>query len=228
MKIASKAWTFFIPLAILSVIFFFLGWGIAGGGLALVALWVVWFFRDPERLPPDSPGAIVSPADGKLDTLEIVEHPGFSNGKAIKLGIFLSIFDVHVNRACFKGRVGRIEHQSGRFLSAMNKESSRVNESNLIQLETEQGVIFIKQIAGMIARRIVCRLKTGDEVGVGDRIGMICFGSRTEVFLPTHANIKVKPGCTVRGGSTLLGVFAPEPEEAKKAANSNLALVDVE
>lgn len=186
-------------------------------------MWVLWFFRDPERLAPDTPGAIVSPADGKLDTLEIVDHPAFPNGRAVKLGIFLSIFDVHVNRSCVKGRVSGIQHQSGRFLSAMNKKSSRENESNLIQLQTEQGPVLIKQIAGMIARRIVCRVKTGDEIGLGERIGLICFGSRTEVFLPTHVDIKVKPGCTVRGGSTLVGVFIPEQKEGKERSHPTLA-----
>lgn len=195
---------------ILCVLFLFLGWTIAGIVSLLLGFWVLYFFRDPERIPPQGEVNIVSPADGKVDTIEVVEHPGFPDGKAVKVGIFLSVFDVHINRAPLKGRVVETRYQCGRFLNAMNKNASFVNESNLIVFETGNGPILVKQIAGFIARRIVCPLKKGDAVERGDRIGLICFGSRTEAYLPTGARIDVTCGMKVHGGSSILGVLLTE------------------
>jgi len=198
---------------IASIVPFGLGWWTAGGIGILAALFILYFFRDPERIPPKGEDIIVSPADGKVDTVEIVEHPAFPGGRAQKVGIFLSIFDVHINRAPMDGRVVETRHRPGRFLNAMKKESSFKNESNLIALETQAGPIYIKQIAGWIARRIVCHLKKGDEVQKGARIGLICFGSRTEAFLPLHAAIKVKPGTRVTGGESVLAILPTSHKE---------------
>jgi len=209
MHFSQIAWRFFLPPLAVSILLFIAGWWIAGAVFILGALFILFFFRDPERIPPAEKGALVSPADGKVDVVEEVEHPPFASGRAVKVGIFLSIFDVHVNRAPADGRVMETSHRSGSFISAMNKKSSEANESNSIVFETMQGAICVRQIAGLIARRIVCTLKKGDSVHRGDRIGLICFGSRTEIFLPSNALIKVKPGMRVKGGSSIIA-FLPD------------------
>jgi len=213
MPVAKTAWKIFLPLFLIFLVSWIVGLKLIGGIFLLVSLWVLYFFRDPERKAPEEPGAIVSPADGKLDTLEVVDYPLFPDGKALKLGIFLSIFDVHINRAPLDGNVRETKYQPGRFLSAMNKASSKANENNVITLDTAAGTIQVKQIAGIIARRIVCRLKKGDSVRLGDRIGLICFGSRTEIFLPANTELKVKLGMRVKGGSTILGVLPPDKSQ---------------
>lgn len=210
MPIASAAWKFFFTLLVVSVICFGLKLWTVGSLFLLLSSGVLYFFRDPERIPPETPGAIVSPADGKLDTVEMIAHSEFPDKKALKLGIFLSIFDVHINRSPLGGEVVEIAHQPGHFLSAMNKDSSSLNECNLIKLKTEAGPIFVKQIAGLIARRIVCSLKKGDRVEMGQRIGLICFGSRTEIFLPSGTELRVQVGMNVKGGSTILGILTPD------------------
>lgn len=210
MRIASVGWKFVSPLIVLSALFLVLGWTIAGIVFLFLGLWTLYFFRDPDRVPPGGEGNIVCPADGRVDTIEVVDFPDFPDGKAVKVGIFLSVFDVHINRAPVSGRVVETRYQRGRFLNAMNKKTSLVNESNMIVLETAKGPIIVKQIAGFIARRIICHLKNGDTVERGDRIGLICFGSRTETFLPTGAQIKVTCGMKVHGGSSILGVLLQE------------------
>jgi phosphatidylserine decarboxylase len=210
MPIASIGWKFFSPFLLLCALLLILGWTTAGIAVLLVGLYILYFFRDPRRIPPEGEGNIVSPADGKVDTIEVVEHSVFPGGRALKVGIFLSVFDVHINRAPLKGQVVETKHQSGRFLNAMNKNSSLVNESNLIVFETENGPVLVKQIAGLIARRILCSLKKGDAVERGDRIGLICFGSRTEAYLPVNTRIEVTCGMKVKGGSSILGVLLPE------------------
>ncbi len=208
MKVASTGWKIIIPIFLLSAVCLVSGWNMAAGIALLVGLYVLYFFRDPERVPPDVPGALVSPADGKVDTVEVVDYADFPGGRAIKVGIFLSIFDVHINRAPCEGRIVDTKYIPGKFLNAMSKKSSSANESNLIAFETDAGPVFVKQIAGMIARRIICPLRRGNFVKRGQRIGLICFGSRTEAFFPTETELKVKPGMRVMGGSTILGILA--------------------
>ena len=210
MRIASIGWKCISPFLVLSALFLVFGWTITVFVFLIFGLGALYFFRDPYRAPPPGEGIIVSPADGKVDTIEVVDHPDFPGGKAKKVGIFLSVFDVHVNRAPLGGRVVETRYQHGQFLNAMNKKTSLVNESNMIVFETGNGPFIVKQIAGFIARRIICPLKNGDTVNKGDRIGLICFGSRTETFLPTSASIKVTCGMKVHGGSSILGVLLQE------------------
>ncbi|MCX6998798.1 MAG: phosphatidylserine decarboxylase family protein [Candidatus Sumerlaeota bacterium] len=211
MHFARTVWRFFLPLLAISILLFIIGWWTAGAVFIFGAFFILFFFRDPERIPPSEKGALVSPADGRVDVVEEVEHSPFPGGRAVKVGIFLSIFDVHINRAPADGRVMETSHRSGSFMSAMRKKSSETNESNLIVFETPQGAICVRQIAGLIARRIICNLKKGDHVQRGDRIGLICFGSRTEAFLPSNALIKVKPGMRVKGGSSIIA-FLPNTD----------------
>jgi phosphatidylserine decarboxylase len=156
------------------------------------------FFRDPERIIPSEPNVIVSPADGKVLAVERVTG-------GTRISIFLSIFDVHINRAPIAGRVGSVRHTPGRFLAAFNRRASDVNERTTVPLEGQAGLVVVSQIAGVIARRIVCRAHEGDHLALGERFGMIRFGSRTDVLLPAGASVAVDVGARVRGGVSVVG-----------------------
>jgi phosphatidylserine decarboxylase len=178
-------------------------------------LFILAFFRDPERAIPADPDALVSPADGVVTHLEEVEAPDFPGGKALRVSIFLSVFNVHVNRLPRSGRVASVRYYPGAFLDARSGDCAVRNEHLWIDLEDERlGVpIRVKQVAGAIARRIVCWLKPGEVVRAGDRLGMIKFGSRTDVLLPTAAvaEVLVRVGQPVKGGScVLLRLRSPE------------------
>ena len=180
----------------------------------LLALFFLWFFRDPERKIPTGPGEIVSPADGVVTQAEWIETSG---GSRLRISVFLSVFDVHVNRAPVSGTVKAVEYREGRFLNAMNSLSAVVNEQTLVVLDTGTCEISYKQIAGLLARRIVCTVKVGDRIQRGQRVGMIKFGSRVDVLLPADAVPKVDSGSRVRGGSTILAVL---PQPAIHSANA--------
>ncbi len=184
---------------------------------------VLAFFRDPKRVPPRGEHRIVSPADGTVYDIGEVEENDFIGGPCTRIGIFISIFDCHINRAPCSGTVEKIIYKRGRFHSAWTKakECSKANESNFVGLGNAAGRdlrIGIKQIAGQIARRIVCELKEGDAVQRGQPFGMIKFGSRTELFIPTSANLnlRVKLGAPVKAGRTIIGTL----ETPKDAANA--------
>lgn len=171
-------------------------------------LFILSFFRDPERTIPSDPYALVSPADGKVTHVEEVSDPDFPEGKALRISIFLSVFNVHVNRAPRTGRVERIRYFPGEYFNAMKAISAVKNEQLWIDFwdEALQGRMRLKQIAGAIARRIVCPVKVGDQWHIGDRIGMIKIGSRTEIYLPINLGAEpiVKVGDVVHGGSSIL------------------------
>jgi phosphatidylserine decarboxylase len=176
-------------------------WSWLGAALLLLGAFVLFFFRDPERTIPSDSAAIVSPADGRV--MEVVEeargaHPGR------RISIFLSIFDVHVNRAPVDGRITAIEYRKGRFYAAMRGRASEENEQNAFHVSSEHGEVVFKQIAGWIARRILCWKAVGDSVTRGERVGMIRFGSRTDIWLPEPVDILVRPGQHVAGGSSIL------------------------
>ncbi|MDE1156434.1 MAG: phosphatidylserine decarboxylase [Acidobacteriaceae bacterium] len=175
----------------------------------LLAAFFLWFFRDPHRTIPDGPGLVVSPADGKVEEFEWIET---ESGSRLRLTIFLNVFNVHVNRVPVGGKVTLVEHREGLFLNAMAPESALHNEQTLITIDTGSYEISFKQIAGLLARRIVCNLKAGDVVTRGQRMGLIKFGSRTDVLLPANAELKVKPGQHVKGGSSILAVI-PESNQ---------------
>jgi phosphatidylserine decarboxylase len=174
---------------IAAVVFLFLG------------LFMLYFFRDPERKIPDEPEAVVSPADGRV----VVVTPEELEGRAgRRISIFLSVFDVHVNRAPVSGTIAELVYRRGSFHGAMFARASAENEQNVIRMATPRGDIVFKQIAGLIARRILFWKERGESVAKGDRVGMIRFGSRVDVWLPAAAEIAVRPGDTVRGGSSVL------------------------
>jgi phosphatidylserine decarboxylase len=162
---------------------------------------VLFFFRDPERTPPSDPDAIVSAADGRV--MEVVEERRGPN-PGHRISVFLSIFDVHVNRAPVIGHIVAMEYRKGRFYAAMRGRASEENEQNVIHLSTERGEVVFKQIAGWVARRIVCWKAVGDSVTRGERVGMIRFGSRVDIWLPERVDILVRPGQHVAAGSSVL------------------------
>ncbi len=170
----------------------------------LLAVFFLWFFRDPSRTIPTEPGAIVSPGDGKVDGAEWIETTA---GSRLRVSVFLNVFDVHVNRCPVEGTVTLVEQRAGQFLNAMKEESAVLNEQTLITIDTGEFTVSFKQIAGLLARRIVCNLKPGDRVERGQRMGLIKFGSRVDVLLPAEAQLRVKAGDRVKGGSSILGVM---------------------
>jgi len=176
-------------------------WNWLGGVLLVLGAFVLFFFRDPERTPPSDLELIVSPADGRV--MEVVEEArGECPGR--RISVFLSIFDVHVNRAPVAGRIAAMEYRKGQFHAAMRGRASEENEQNVIHVSNERGEVVFKQIAGWVARRILCWKAVGDSVTRGERVGMIRFGSRVDIWLPDRVEILVRPGQHVVGGSSIL------------------------
>lgn len=193
----------FIAVAVL------VGW-LIWPGLAviplLLATFFLWFFRDPERAIPAAQGAIVSPADGKVTDVSVVEQ----NGKRqTRISIFLNVFNVHVNRSPIAGVITDAQYKTGRFRNAMSTVSAEANEQNVVTVEGERGAVVFKQIAGLLARRIVFDKKIGDRVALGERVGLIKFGSRVDVIFAADAEMKVRVGDKVKGGSSVLAVAQP-------------------
>ena len=166
------------------------------------------FFRDPARPLPTDPRLIVAAADGTVTRVAIVDEPRFIRGPALQIATFLSLFDVHINRVPVGGAVRYLEYIPGDFRAAWDADAARVNERNYIGLETPFGPVLMVQIAGLVARRIVCHLRAGSQVGAGERMGLIRFGSRTDVLVPQHAaRPLVVPGTRVAGGLSPIGVW---------------------
>jgi phosphatidylserine decarboxylase len=174
----------------------------------LLAAFFLWFFRDPQRKIPKGDGLVVSPADGVVTETARIETP---EGPRQRISIFLNVFDVHVNRSPIAGEIMAVRYQTGKFLNAMNQECAERNEQNVVTVHGEGMEIVFKQIAGLIARRIVFNYGEGDRVERGQRVGLIKFGSRTDVILPGEAEIRVKTGQRVKGGSSVIAEM-PESE----------------
>jgi phosphatidylserine decarboxylase len=170
----------------------------------LLGAFCLWFFRDPERQIPNLPGAIVSPGDGKVTDVSLVNSGG---AKRARISIFLNVFNVHVNRSPIAGVIREVRYQRGKFLNAMDANSAEQNEQNIVTVDGEGRTVIFKQIAGLIARRIVFNLKAGDQVARGQRVGLIKFGSRVDVIFDSDAAIQVKLGDHVKGGSSILALL---------------------
>ena len=175
--------------------------------LLLLALWVAYFFRDPERTGERGPSLIVAPADGKLIMITEVDEPTFMQGRAIRLSIFMNVFNVHVNRYPIDGVVRYIHYNKGKFFNAATDKSSLENEQMSVGIEAEPRRVLVRQIAGLIARRIVTYSKLGEKVKQGDRMGIIRFGSRVDVFLPLGSTVRAKLGDVTAAGVTILGAL---------------------
>jgi len=173
--------------------------------LTLIALWVAYFFRDPERTGDRGDRIVISPADGKVVMITEVDEPTFVHGRATRISIFMNVFNVHVNRYPVTGTVRFVERKRGRFLNAATEASSMENEQTSVGLETPSARILVRQIAGLIARRIVTYAGEGQSVRQGDRMGLIRFGSRVDVFMPMSSTVRVRVGDVTYAGVTAIG-----------------------
>lgn len=182
------------------------GWAIIP---CLLALFFLWFFRDPERAIPQDAGAVVSPGDGKVTGVSAVT---VGNEKLTRLSIFLSVFNVHVNRSPIRGVIRDVRYQRGQYLNAMNQASAELNEQNIVTVEGDGQKVVFKQIAGLLARRIVFYPKVGDRLERGQRVGLIKFGSRVDVLLDASAHVNVKIGDRVQGGASVLAYLQPQEQ----------------
>lgn len=172
----------------------------------LITFFVCFFFRDPDRVTPDEEGAVISPADGKVIFTDIVDENPFVTGPCMKISIFMSVFNVHINRIPFAGIVKDIQYFPGKFFNASFDKASEDNERNAIVVETEDKKTYaFVQIAGLIARRIICNLHVGDSAIRGQRFGLICFGSRLDVYLPADSKLNVSVGDKVKSGTSIIG-----------------------
>lgn len=203
--VAREGWPFIVPPAAAACILALVGRRGAAIPFAVAAGAFLGFFRDPERTTPRVPGGLVAPADGKVMEVALLDDPWV--GAAVRLSIFLSPLDVHVNRAPMAGVVRDVEYVSGRFLAAYRPEASEVNERCTLLLEGDQGRVAVRQIAGVLARRIVCRVERGDKLEAGQRFGLIRFGSRTDLIAPRGTDVRVAVGGRVRGGETIMAVL---------------------
>lgn len=202
-EMVRDAYYYAMPLLAAAVV---IGWlATPAWGLLPVALagFFLWFFRDPERQIPAAAGAVVSPADGKVTDVSLVNSGGQS---CLRISIFLSVFDVHVNRSPIAGVVREVHYQRGKFLNAMNQASAEHNEQNIVTVEGEGQAVVFKQIAGLLARRIIFDKKVGETVARGERVGLIKFGSRVDVLMDGLANPQVKVGDHVEGGASVLAL----------------------
>ena len=197
----KEGYYFGLPLLLIGGAAFFLHWRIAAYLLLFLALFVFSFFRDPHRVIPSEPGAIVSPGDGRV---VVVQDEDYAGKPGTRVSIFLAVWNVHVNRSPEAGRITKMEYRPGKFLAAMRANASAENEQNIFTLSTDAGELVFKQIAGLIARRVVSWKKAGDIVARGERIGLVRFGSRVDLWVPQQAEILVKVGQHVKGGSSLL------------------------
>lgn len=207
--IAAPGYPFLLGGALL----IFLGWALSWPWLTLAGLvgagFFAYFFRDPQRPVPSDPAAIVSPADGKVIILDEVQEDNFFHGPAKRLAIFMNVFDVHVNRAPGAGTVAAIKHQPGRFKAAFRQDAGWLNEQQATLLDCDQGgQVLVVQIAGLLARRLIGFVKPGQKLARGERLGMICFGSRVDLYLPPDCEILVKVGDRVKAGSSTVGRWA--------------------
>jgi len=208
----KKRWTIAAPgypFILGGVLLVGLGWAMSWPLLVVLGLlgggFFIYFFRDPERVIPQEEGAVVAPADGKVVFVDEVREDRYLHGPARRLAIFMNVFDVHVNRAPAAGRVVRMEHHPGAFMAAFKHEAGHANEQQTLVLEGEGGRrLLVVQIAGLLARRIAPFVREGQTLARGERIGMICFGSRVDVYFPLESQILVKVGDRVKAGSSIV------------------------
>jgi phosphatidylserine decarboxylase len=212
----KEGYYFGLPLLLIGGAAFFLHWRVAAYLFLFLALFVFSFFRDPDRVIPSQPGAIVSPGDGQVVVVQDEDYDG-KPGK--RVSIFLAVWNVHVNRSPEAGRITKMEYHPGKFVAAMRANASAENEQNIFTLSTDAGELVFKQIAGLIARRVVSWKKAGDTVARGERIGLVRFGSRVDLWVPHQAQILVKVGQNVKGGSSILASWPVQKNNS--AADQN-------
>ena len=207
--IAKEGLPFFLPMVLITVILGIMGWKVWMSLGILLSLFIAYFFRNPRREIPDLQNIVLSPADGRVVYVGECKEDRFLKGRALKVSIFMSLFDVHLNRAPVSAKVLERNYLPGRFLAANVEKSSLLNEQNAVLLETEdRSKILLVQIAGFVARRIVCYAKAGDTLGKGEIFGLIRFGSRVDLYLPPEVKPIVRVGQHVKGGESIIGYRA--------------------
>ncbi len=215
----KEGYYFGVPLLLAGGVSYLLRWHAAGAVLVFLALFVFSFFRDPERVIPTDSGTVVSPGDGRVVVVTDEEHEGRA-GK--RVSIFLAVWNVHVNRSPAAGTITKLEYRPGKFLAAMRERASLENEQNIFTLTTDAGEIVFKQIAGLIARRVVSWKKAGEKVSRGERIGLVRFGSRVDLWVPKEAEILVKVGENGKGGSSVLARWPAQAAAGKLSGVSSV------
>lgn len=210
LPVAREGYPFIASGVVLSGLFYSLSFASLSVFFGLFTLFAIYFFRDPLRIPPSGEKSVLAPADGRILSTTIAEYPSDpKREKAFKVSIFMSVFDVHVNRIPVAGKIREITYRPGRFLVASLDKASDHNERNAVMLETLGGCrIVVVQVAGLIARRIACWIMQGDKVQAGQRFGLIRFGSRLDVFLPADSRVVAVPGQRVRAGETVIGYLS--------------------
>jgi phosphatidylserine decarboxylase len=204
-----EGWPFIAAFFVVALVLGFFSTSLFWIGLILTG-WCAYFFRDPQRVTPVDDGLVVSPADGEVSAVGPAVPPrelGLGTDERLRISVFMNVFSCHVNRAPVRGHITRIEHRPGRFLNAELDKASEENERNGLVIESPNGIVAVVQIAGLVARRIVCWAAPGGNIGAGERFGLIRFGSRVDVFLPLGATPKVAVGQTAVGGETVLATF---------------------
>jgi phosphatidylserine decarboxylase len=212
----KEGYYFGLPLLLIGGAAFFLHWHVVAYLFLFLALFVFSFFRDPDRIIPSEPGAIVSPGDGRV---VVVQDENYDGKPGKRVSIFLAVWNVHVNRSPEAGHITKMEYRPGKFVAAMRASASAENEQNIFTLSTDAGELVFKQIAGLIARRVVSWKKAGDTVARGERIGLVRFGSRVDLWVPQQAQILVKVGQNVKGGSSILASWPVQKNNS--AADQN-------
>lgn len=204
--IAKAGWPFICASAFVTFVLALTGLAALSLIGIVVTLFICNFFRDPDRLTPDTKNAVISPADGRIVFTGVVENNPFIDGPCLKIGIFMNIFNVHVNRVPFSGKIKKIIYFPGKFYAADKEKASTDNEHNAVILETKnhREICFV-QIAGLVARRIICSVQESDNVICGQRFGLICFGSRVDVYLPADTTLSAVKGDKVKAGTSILG-----------------------
>src|SRR5437899_7367537 len=221
-SMVKEGYYFGIPPLLLGGVAYLLQWNVVAVVLVLLALFVFSFFRDPDRVIPAEPGAVVSPGDGRV---VVVTDEEYERRPGKRVSIFLAVWNVHVNRSPATGTITKMHYRPGKFLAAMLERASVENEQNVFTRSTEAGEIVFKQIAGLIARRVVSWKKAGEKGASGERIGMVRFGLRVDLWVPKEAEILGKMGEMVKGGRSVLAQWPVKPE-ARKVGQSSSAETD--
>jgi len=204
--VAKAGYPFIYASAFATAVFALLGFALLAILGLLTTGFICFFFRDPDRLVPGGAGLIVSPADGKVIKVEPISQTPYFEGACIRISVFMSVFNVHVNRVPHEGTILKVGYHPGKFVSANLDKASTDNEHNALLLETPNGKkVGVVQIAGLVARRIICSVQSGDVLKRGERFGLICFGSRLDIYLPNETEIKVAVGDKVQAGSSIIG-----------------------
>jgi phosphatidylserine decarboxylase len=208
--VAAEAFPFAMPLLVITFVAFALGWKVLGVIAFFAFVYVLAFFRNPERYGARNPNEVIASADGKIVAAGMIPHPDFDDGQCLRVAIFMWVLDVHLNGAPIASEVTAATYHPGKFINAMEDKCGEENERKVLVLRTKTGLpVVVKLVAGLIARRIVCPLEPGDVLAKGEKIGLIRFGSRVELLLPSSCQLHVTAGQRVRGGESIIATLPP-------------------